>query len=323
MHSINTPQHRLSLANIERAASLIAPIFLNTPQFESEPLSQQLGCALTLKVETVNPLRSFKGRGADFFMHQMSPTLGERALVCASAGNFGQAMAYACRARKRSLVVYAARTANPLKVSRMRALGAEVRMESDDFDAAKELARQHGHDSGALFVEDGFEASIAEGAATIAREMLQRRSFDSVLVPLGDGALITGMGRWIKAHAPDLRVIGVCAQGADAMFASWQESRVVVRDSTRTIADGIAVRAPVPQAVADMAGTVDDVVLVGEESIVRAMQNVFATTGLMLEPAGAVGVAALMEHPQLRSGRVATVLTGANLTEQQVAQWLV
>ena len=322
MHSTNTP-HRLSLANIERAAALIDPVFLQTPQFESEPLSQQIGCRVTLKVETLNPLRSFKGRGADFFMHQAAEAIGERGLVCASAGNFGQAMAYACRARGRSLVVYAAANANPLKVARMKALGADVRLQCDDFDAAKALARQHGRESGAFFVEDGFEASIAEGAGTIGREMLQRRSFDSVLVPLGDGALITGVGRWIKAHAPELRVIGVCADGADAMWASWRESRVVARAGSGTIADGIAVRAPVPQAVADMAGTVDDVVRVSDDALVRAMRSLFATTGVMVEPAGAVGIAALLEHPPLRAGRVATILTGANLTEQQIRQWLI
>ena len=326
MHSINIA-HRLSLANIDRAAAVIDPIFIHTPQFESEPLAHELGCPrdchLTLKVETVNPLRSFKGRGADFFMHEMSDALGDGALVCASAGNFGQAMAYVCRARKRSLIVYTATTANALKVARMRALGAEVRMHSDDFTAAKEMARQYGRDSGASFVEDGFEANLAEGAGTIARELLERHTFDTVLVPVGDGALITGMGRWIKAHAPATQVIGVCARGADAMLASWQQSRVVARAETSTIADGIAIRIPVTQAVADLSGTVDDIALVADESIVRAMRIIFATTGLVVEPAGAVGIAALMEHPRLRAGRMATVLTGGNLTGEQVLQWLV
>jgi threonine dehydratase len=255
-------------------------------------------------------------------MHENASRLAGRTLVCATAGNWGQAMAYVCRARRWPLVVYSATTANPLKLERMRAMGADVRLHSDDFDAAKEAARRFCADSGAAFVEDGREASIAEGAGTIAREMLRRADFDAVLLPLGNGALLTGAGRWFKAHAPQVRVIGVCAEGADAMAVSWRQGRIVHRDAVRTIADGIAVRLPVPEALADMHGTVDDVLLVGDAAIERAMRLVFDCAGLVVEPAGAVGVAAVLEHPSLRSQRLATVLCGGNLTREQVARWL-
>jgi threonine dehydratase len=201
-------------------------------------------------------------------------------------------------------------------------MGAEVRLHSDDFDAAKEEARRFCADTGAAFVEDGQEASIAEGAGTIARELLRQHNFDTVLLPLGNGALATGAGRWFKAHAPGVRVVGICAAGADAMSASWQQRRVVEREAVRTIADGIAVRCPVPAAVADMQGTVDEVLLIGEEAIERAMRLVFSAAGLVCEPAGVVGVAAVLEHPSLRSQRLATVLSGSNLTHEQMARWL-
>jgi threonine dehydratase len=314
--------HRLSLVNIERAAAQIDPIFLNSPQFECEPLSQSLGASLLLKVETLNPLRSFKGRGADFFMRENVERLANRALVCATAGNWGQAMAYVCRARQQPLIVYAATTANAFKLQRMRALGAEVRLYSNDFDQAKDEARRFCVESGAYFVEDGRDESIAEGAGTIGRELLGAAGFDTVLLPLGNGALLTGAGRWIKAHAPEVRVIGVCAAGADAMAVSWHQGRTVDRDVANTVADGIAVRRPIPQALADMHGTVDDVLLVGEQAIKRAMRMVFTDAGLVVEPAGAVGVAAILEHPSLRSSRLATVLCGGNLTGEQVARWL-
>lgn len=316
--------HRLSLANIERAAGVINPVFRNTPQFENEPLSLALGTRLVLKVETMNPLRSFKGRGADFFMHESAQQLAGRTLVCATAGNWGQAMAYVCRSRGWPLIVYSATTANPLKLERMRAMGAEVRLFSNDFDSAKEEARRYCKESGAFLAEDGREAAIAEGAGTIALEMLDGgASFDAVLVPLGNGALLTGMGRWIKAHTPATRVIGVCASGADAMAVSWQEGRLIERPAVHTIADGIAVRRPVPEALADMSGTVDDVLLVSEEAIERAMRLVFSTAGLVVEPAGVVGVAAVLEHPTLRSLRLATVLCGSNVTAEQANRWFV
>ncbi len=314
--------HRLSLRNIERAARQIDPVFLNTPQFECEPLNEVLGASLLLKVETLNPLRSFKGRGADFFMHENAAALGRRTVVCATAGNWGQAMAYVCRAREWPLVVYSATTANPFKVARMRAMGAEVRLHSDDFDTAKDEARRFCASTGAVFVEDGREASIAEGAGTIACELLARHAFDAVLLPLGNGALLTGVARWMKAHAPGVRVIGISAAGADAMAVSWRAHRLIERPSVSTIADGIAVRRPVPEALEDMAGLVDDVLLVSEEAIERAMRLTFQSAGLVIEPAGVVGVAAVIEHAPLRSQRLATVLCGSNLTQEQMARWL-
>src|SRR4029434_10170785 len=108
--------HRLSLERIPQAAQTIDPVFLHTPQFVSEPLSDVLGVRLALKIETLNPIRSFKGRGADFLVSQAR---NDVPLVCASAGNFGQAMAYACRKRGLKLTVYASASANPLKVERM------------------------------------------------------------------------------------------------------------------------------------------------------------------------------------------------------------
>ena len=322
MQIIDAP-HRLSLARIERAAALIDPLFKDTPQYDCEPLSRSLGVAMTLKVETMNPLRSFKGRGADFFAHEHATRLAGRTLVCASAGNFGQAMAWACRARGWPLVVFASTTANPLKIERMRSLGAEVRLAGADFDAAKQAATRWCEEHGACFVEDGREAAIAEGAGTIARELLSAPPrFDTLLVPLGNGALLTGIGRWTKAHAPQLRVVGVSAAGADAMAASWRAGCAIQRERAETIADGIAVRVPVPDAVNDMHGTVDEVLLVSDDAIRRAMRLLFMHAGLVVEPAGAAGVAAVLEHPMLRGGRLATVLCGGNVTPAQAAEWL-
>ena len=120
------PAHRLRLENVLRAAALIDPVFLNTPQFDCEPLSEAVGCSLTLKLETANPIRSFKGRGAGYLVASRAAAgrLAGRRLVGASAGNWGQALAYACRSLGIPLTLFAATTANPLKVARMPALGS-------------------------------------------------------------------------------------------------------------------------------------------------------------------------------------------------------
>jgi len=304
--------HRLSLERIEAAARTIDPVFLNTPQFESESLSNELRLRLILKVETVNPIRCFKGRGTDFLVSNLPAD--SSTLVCASAGNFGQGLAYAARKRGLAAVVFASATANALKLDGMRKLGAEVRLVGRDFDAAKEHALIFAEETGARYIEDGREPAIAEGAGSIAVELCRWRDpFDFVLMPLGNGALLAGVGRWMKAHSPATRVVAVCAARAPSMALSLQAGAVRSTDTADTIADGIAVRVPVPEALDDLRGVVDDVVLIEDEAMVEAMRLVLRCHGLVLEPAGAAGVAAVMVfREKFRGGRVATLLSGGN-----------
>jgi peptide deformylase len=319
--------HRLSLQHIADAARTIDPVFRDTPQFESEPLSALAGCLLTLKVETLNPLRSFKGRGAGYLMTQRLARAERGPIVCASAGNFGQAMAYLCRRHGIALTVFSAETANALKLDRMRALGADVRLHGADFDAAKESAREFAIATGTSMVEDGFDPAIAEGAGSIGVELLARGdAWDAIVVPIGDGALVGGIARWVKAASPSTEVIGVVAQGASAFARSWRKgpgAGIVVDTAFSTIADGIAVRAPIAASVADLHGIVDDIVEVDDATMIRAMQAAHRHAGIVLEPAGAAGIAAVLADPQRFSGsRVATVLTGGNVTPQHMRDWL-
>ena len=315
-------KRRLSLRGIEEAARCIDPVFLNSPQYEAETLGYELGLRLVCKVETANPIRSFKGRGTDYFLHRMGGEAEE--LVCASAGNFGQGLAYAARRREVPLTVFAAETANPHKVERMRRFGAEVRLEGEDFDESKTAARAFAGAEGLRFVEDGREVEIAEGAGTIALELCRwPEPFDAVVVPLGNGALLAGVGTWIKSRAPSTEVIGVCAEGAPAMALSLRDGLLRTTERAATIADGIAVRVPVEEALADLSGVVDDVLLVDDRTMVRAMRLLFWGLGLVVEPAGAAGVAALLAHRERFVGTlVATPLCGGNLTEQQARRWL-
>jgi threonine dehydratase len=313
---------RLSPRRIEEAARCIDPVFLGSPQYEAEPLGDELGLRPVCKVETANPIRSFKGRGTDYLLHRLEGE--EERLVCASAGNFGQGLAYAARKRNVPLTVFASENANPAKVESMRRLGAEVRLEGGDFDEAKTAARTMAESEGWRFVEDGREVEISEGAGTIALELCRwPEPFDVLLVPLGNGALLSGVGTWMKAHAPSTTVIGVCAEGAPAMALSLREGAVRTTEKADTIADGIAVRVPVQEALSDLAGVVDDVLLVDDETMVEAMRLLFWKMGLVVEPAGAAGIAALLAHRERFTGAlVATPLCGGNLTEQQIRRWL-
>ena len=300
----------ISLEAIERAARDVDPVFRNTPQFEADALGRKLGTRLLLKVETVNPIRSFKGRGTDFYLRSAPDC---RKLVTASAGNFGQGLAWAARSRGVTLDVYAAESANPRKVARMRELGATVHLAGRDFDDAKAHARRHAEREGTPFVEDGREPAIAEGAGGIAVELFTWHDPIAIaVIPLGNGALLGGMGTWIRHVSPATRIIGVCAAGAPAMRESLRAGRAIETRDTTTSADGIAVRVPVPEALAYLPPVVDDVVLVSEDALTQAMTLLLDETGLVGEPAGVAGIAALIEHPHLRKGLVATPLCGSN-----------
>ncbi len=314
----------ISLERIEEARSVIDPVFLDTPQFRSDSLSAALGADVVLKIECLNPLRSFKGRGACYFTHVFEDRAPEP-WVCASAGNFGQGLAYAARARDIPLVVFAAETANPLKVTRMRAFGAEVRLTGRDFDAAKEAARAYAAERKATFVEDGRDPAITEGAGTIAIEILRfEDGFDAVLIPLGNGALLNGVGTWLKAHSPATAVIGVGAAGAPSMERSFRAGKPLALDEpVATIADGVATRVPVPEAVATMLEVADDVLLADEEAIVSSMRLLFRELGLVVEGAGAVTLAAASAHAsRFRGQRLLLLIGGGNLDERGVARYL-
>jgi threonine dehydratase len=307
----------LKLANIEEAATVIDPVFLNSPQFVDEQLSAALGQRTIVKVETANPIRSFKGRGADFLLRNFDV---KQKAVCASAGNFGQAIAYAGRSRDIAVEVYVPTDANPLKIARMRSFGAKVIAIGSDFDDAKQHARQYvAQHSDCVFVEDGQDPAIAEGAGTIGIELLRAGTIDAIIVPLGDGALITGIAMWVKEHSPQTKIVGVCAEGAAAMEVSWRAGHAVSIDTADTFADGIAVRVPVADSVTRVISLVDDIVLVSDAQMLEAMRIAASTLGVLLEPSGAAGLAAIRAH-RFAGDQIATVLTGSNIHPDLIAK---
>ena len=313
--------HRLKIENMRAAADVIDPVFLRTPQYHADSMSRLLGTKILVKVETANPIRSFKGRGAEFLASKISA--GAR-LITASAGNFGQAMAYACARRGIELTVYATVNANALKLERMRALGATVVLHGDDFDAAKMEAKCVAAATGVRMVEDGYEPATGEGAGTIGMELANaREEIDAVLLPLGNGALACGVGRYLKHARPKVRIVAVQSAGAPAMIESWRQKRVVTFDSMATIADGIGVRIPIPECVRDMEGIVDDGLFVQDVSLIEAMRRAHDHLGIVLEPSGAAGLAAILEHGERFAGQnIAVVLCGGNLTPEQTRLWL-
>jgi threonine dehydratase len=315
---------RLDLDRICAAVRSIDPVFLQSPQYDSRLLSDALGCSLVLKVETMNPVRSFKGRGTETVVSRLMRAGDHGRVVCASAGNLGQALAFSAARRQIPATVFAAETANPLKVERMRAFGASVHLEGDDIEVPRRLARAYAENCGAHLVEDSLDVGTCEGAATIALELMDASiAFDVVLVALGGGALASGIGYVMRALSPRTEVVAVQPTGAPAMTLSWRHRRVINTDTIDTIADGVAGRFPIPEVLDDLLDVVDDAVLVREDSIPRAMRDLFELAGLVVEPSAALGVAAILEDPDRFRGRnVATIICGSNVGPDDFQRWV-
>ncbi len=307
-----------TVEEIHRAAERLDPAFAGSPLLTGTALDGT-GARVALKVETLNPIRSFKGRGATTWMREVGS--GSDGVVCASAGNFGQGLAYAARAAGIGCRVFVGAGANPGKVEAMRRLGARVEVGGPDYDAAIATARAAADAGGLRFVQDGRDPWIAAGAATVAVELTAAGVVpDVALVPVGNSALILGVAQWLRHHRPDVRIVGVCAAEAPAPALSWRAGRVVATPSAATVADGIGVREPFPESVTGMVDLVDDMVLVGEAELRAACRRVAADLGLLVEAAGAAGVAALLADPaRYRDRTVFTPLCGGHLPPDAIA----
>lgn len=314
---------RLDTARIRAARRVIDPVFLGTPLYRCQALEPVLGCAVSIKLETANPVRSFKGRGTEVIASKLADS-GPQAVVCASAGNLGQALAWSGRRRGLDVTVVASRFAPAAKLDRIRALEAGLELVDGDFDVARERAAAiAGHD-GIRLVEDSLDIETCEGAATIGLELAESAgSFDAVLIALGGGALATGVGHVLKALAPDAEVICVQPAGAPAMTLSWRQRRVVTTGPTDTIADGVAGRRPIPAVLDDLLLVADDAVLVAEASIITGMRMLLHHAGLVAEPSAALGIAAVLEDRDRFAGRhVVTIVCGSNVDADAYHRWV-
>ena len=317
------PAVRLDLARIRAAKGQISPEFRDTPQFVCPPLSKLLDCELVIKLETANPVRSFKGRGTDVVASRIARSLAPQAAVCASAGNLGQALAYSGRRRGIEVTVVAGASANATKIDRIRQLGAAVELVEGDIEDARTRAREIADGGRAFLLEDSENLDTCEGAGTIGLELLDEfDGVDAVLLSLGGGALATGVGHVFKSMAPATEVVCVQPKGAPAMALSWRARSIVATESADTIADGVAGRFPILAVLNDLLAVADHVPLVEEASIVEGMRMLYRHAGLIVEPSAALGIAAILENPsRFRDKRVVSVICGSNVLPEAFIKW--
>jgi threonine dehydratase len=306
------PPQLVGLADVQAARAVVAPVIRATPLDHSDNLSRLCGRPVSLKHENLQRTGSFKMRGAYNHISRLKGSGVE--IVAASAGNHAQGVALCaslCDLRSTIFMPVAA----PLpKVEATRAYGASIRLGGLTVDDALDMAKAYAAEHGAHFVPPFDDPLVIAGQGTVGLEIAEQApEAEVVVVPIGGGGLVSGIALTLAAIAPSTRVVGVEAEGAASMVASLQMGRPVGLDTVATMADGIALKSPTALTLAHVDAFVDDVVTVTEEEIGRALIFLLERAKAVVEPAGAVGVAALLAHKVAGTGPAVAVLSGGNV----------
>jgi threonine dehydratase len=277
------------------------------------------GRRLLLKREDVHALGAFKWRGALPVLERYAAD-GARAVVTASTGNHGAATAWAARRVGLDAIVYAPTTASSAKLALIGNDGVEIRQTGADLDEAKEEARAHASQQGLPFFEDGAEPAQYEGYAEIADEILAQAPEPpaAILVPLGNGALLGGIGLATCRTAPEVERVGVAAKEAPVMVDSWNAGELVRSERSATFADGLAVRVAIPLAVEVLGEVATRMVTVSERRIAEAVRE-YASAGVRAEGAAAAALAAVPDLDDLGDPLI-LVVTGRNIDDELFRQ---
>jgi threonine dehydratase len=308
-----------TLADVLKARRAIAPYLPATPTLESPELAAALGCRAVLKCENLNPTGAFKVRGGVNLLASMDPAERARGVVAASTGNHGQSVAYAARLLGTSAIIFMPEGANALKVAATALLGAEVVQAGRDFDAARLAAEEHAAHLDLRYVHSANEPMLVAGVGTATLELLETvPDLDVIFVPVGGGSGVLGAGVVARAVNPAIRVVGVQAEGAPAVYRSWHEGRRVVTENVATFAEGLATREPFAMPLALFPRLVDEIVLINDDEIAAAIRLLFETTRQVAEGAGAAATAAaLAQRNKLVGKRVGLILSGGNISSEQ------
>jgi threonine dehydratase len=304
----------ITLAEIEAAATLLRDVAISTPMEESRWLSAAVGGPVLLKCENLQRTGSFKIRGAYVRMARLTEEERACGVVAASAGNHAQGVALAARMLGIKATVFMPEGAPIPKLNATRGYGAEVIFHGAIVDEALARAVEYAEETGAILIHPFDHVDIVAGQATCGLEIIEQApQAATVLVPTGGGGLIAGVALAIKQLRPDVRVVGVQAEGAAAYPGSLAAGHPVALEAMRTMADGIAVARPGQVPYEAIERYVDEIVTVSEESISRALVLLLERAKVVVEPAGAVAVAAILDRPEAYATPAVAVLSGGNV----------
>jgi threonine dehydratase len=291
-----------------------------TPLIHSPLLSERLGCEVYLKCENLQPIGAFKIRGGLYLLSRLGDDERARGVIAVSSGNHGQSVAYAARVFDTRAIVYAGNTANPYKVEAMRRLGAEVVLAGDTSDDARPVAEERAERDGLRYIHTANEPDLIAGVGTYALEIIEQMpDLDTVIVPVGAGSGVCGTAIVMKAVNPDIRVIGVQAEGMPVVERSWRARRLLTIPGGHTIAEGLAMRVAFELPLRIINELVDDIVLVSDGEIAHAIVEIIEGAHVVAEAAGAAALAGARRVMDRLAGRkVALVISGGNITAERI-----
>jgi threonine dehydratase len=273
-------------------------VAIESPLELAPRLSRRLGNRILFKREDLQPVFSFKLRGAYNKISHLSQTVARRGVICASAGNHAQGVALAARRRGIPAVIVMPETTPNIKVQAVLDLGGEVVLHGDDFDHAFEHAVEVARERGLTFVHPFDDPDVIAGQGTIGMEILRQHSgsLDAIFVPIGGGGLIAGIAAYVKSLYPQIRIVGVEPEDAASMHDSLRAGKRVTLDRVGIFADGVAVRRVGEETFRLAQQYVDEVVLVNTDEICAAIQDIFEDNRTIAEPAGALAVAGIKKY---------------------------
>ena len=290
----------LAARDIFKAHQVLKNVVERTPLDFDRYLSEKYGATVYLKRENMQKVRSFKIRGAYYAIHQLSEEDKKRGVVCASAGNHAQGVAFTCHEMKIPATIFMPVTTPQQKIGQVRFFGGDyvtIKLVGDTFDASAKAAQEFTKSEQLTFIDPFDDLNVQAGQGTVAYEIHEQAQeegvdFDQIFVPVGGGGLISGVSTYIKYVAPGMEVIGVEASGAQSMQAAFDHGEPVKLEEIDKFADGIAVQ-KVGQSTYEVARKyVDKLVGVDEGLISETLIDMYSKQGIIAEPAGAASIAA-------------------------------
>ncbi|AIG44278.1 TPA: threonine ammonia-lyase IlvA [Streptococcus suis] len=311
----------ITAKNVEQAYSVLKRVVVRTPLDYSRYLSEKYGATIYLKRENEQRVRSFKIRGAYYAISQLTDDEKSRGVVCASAGNHAQGVAYTCQEMQIPATIFMPITTPQQKIGQVKFFGGdyvEIRLVGDTFDESAKAAQDYTQESGKTFIDPFDDENVQAGQGTVAYEILEEAeeqtiSFDQILVPIGGGGLVAGVSAYLKEHAPEIKIVGVEASGARSMKAAFDKGRPVKLDQIDKFADGIAVQ-KVGKSTYEVARKyVDRLIGVDEGWISGTILDLYSKLGIVAEPAGAATIAALeVVKDQIKGQTICCIISGGN-----------
>lgn len=314
----------VTIADVWQAYKFLKPIMHHTPLTPSRTMSEMTGADIYLKAEHMQRGGSFKARGAAYKISRLSKEQRNAGVIAASAGNHAQGVAIAAAEHKIPCTIVMPEIAPLAKVTATQGYGANVVLYGATYDDAYQHCLELQQASGATFVHAFDDPDVIAGQGTLGLEMLNDLTdADAIVVPIGGGGLISGIAIAARALKPDITIIGVQAEGAPSCYASLEAGEIKTSASIMTIADGIATRRPGDLTFSIIKRLVDEVVLVKDEAIINAVLLLMERCKMLVEGAGAIGLAALLSGAiQLKGKKVLVPLTGGNIDINLVGRFI-